>query len=90
MEIDGKEARFLYDTEEIIAAFPLPAKRKIGYAIRLAQEGRKAEWAHPLTGFPEFKGAKVYETCGQISKRTEGGSHVPPQDRGEHPTRQRL
>src|SRR5262249_14367367 len=53
--------RFLYDSEATIAAFPRSAKRSIGVALRLAQLGRKADYARPRTGYPEFRGAKVYE-----------------------------
>jgi phage-related protein len=39
------------NTQEIVSTFPIPVKKKIGYALHFSQVGKKHEDAKPLKGF---------------------------------------
>lgn len=48
-------------TMQAVTDFPPEVKRQVGFALRLAQKGRKPEGVKPLTGEKDFKGAAVLE-----------------------------
>jgi phage-related protein len=50
---------------------PVDARSDIGHGLRLAQQGKKAPSAKPLTGLKEFKGGKVLE----IVSNTDGDTY---------------
>lgn len=54
-----------------LRSLPEDARRDIGHGLSLAQIGRKAPSAKPLTGLKEFKGGKVLE----IVSNTDGDTY---------------
>jgi phage-related protein len=58
-------------TLDDLRSMPEDVRDDIGHGLRLAQEGRKAQSAKPLTGLKEFKGGKVLE----IVSRTDGDTY---------------
>ena len=57
----AKEVVFLYDTKDVLRAFPEEPRIKMGHAIHVAQEGGKVSYAKPLKGIGG--GATVIEIC---------------------------
>lgn len=57
---------WLGDSREKISAFPIPAKKKMGFALRVVQEGETPGIAKPLQGL----GAGVYEIRQNAGKNT--------------------
>jgi phage-related protein len=53
-----KPVVWMGDTKEDLSDFPLDVKKRVGFALRIAQKGGKASYAKPLKG---FKGASVLE-----------------------------
>lgn len=47
----SKQILFLGSSLKDLTAFPLPAKRVIGHALRLAQQGERHADARPMRGF---------------------------------------
>lgn len=58
MGSDDKPLTWMGPTRTLLRQMPADAQRKIGFALRAAQEGRKDTHAVPLTG---FSGAGVLE-----------------------------
>jgi phage-related protein len=54
----SREIVFLGSSKDDVTAFPLPVKRVMGYALRLAQQGERHPDTKPMVG---FKGARVLE-----------------------------
>lgn len=54
----GKPVHFLGSAQADLRAFPLDARKEIGFALYLAQTGDKSHCAVPMVG---FGGAKVLE-----------------------------
>ncbi len=57
----SKDVEFLGDSLERLKKFPEKSRIKMGYAIRVAQEGGKVIYAKPLKGLGG--GATVIEIC---------------------------
>jgi phage-related protein len=71
-----KEMIFLPGTEKALLRLPDEAKQDIGYGIWMAQIGKKASSAKPLTGHKEFKGAKVFEIVSDVDTDTYRGVYT--------------
>jgi phage-related protein len=61
MESDDKPLFWIGSTRRDLREFPEEARRACGYALRLAQQGKKHPDAKPLKG---FSGAGVLEVVG--------------------------
>ncbi|MET1045388.1 MAG: type II toxin-antitoxin system RelE/ParE family toxin [Hyphomicrobium sp.] len=61
MSIAEKKIYWWGSTLKDLRTLPEGARADIGYGLRMAQEGKKAPSAKPLTGLKEFKGSKVLE-----------------------------
>lgn len=55
------ELVWLGRTKQTVSDFPPDVKREVGFALRLAQKGRKPASAKPLKNEKDFKGAAVLE-----------------------------
>ncbi len=55
------ELVWLGRTKQTVSDFPPQVKREVGFALRLAQQGRKSISSKPLTGEKAFRGASVLE-----------------------------
>jgi phage-related protein len=53
-----------------VSDFPLEVKREVGFALRLAQKGRKSASPKPLRSEKDFKGAAVLEIVGDDDGNT--------------------
>ena len=59
-----------------LRGLPEDARGDIGHGLRMAQEGRKATSAKPLTGLKEFKGGKVLEIVSKVEGDTYRGVYT--------------
>ncbi len=70
MNVNYKEPLFRGQTEHFIASLTEPLRRQIGFALWLAQTGKKAPSAKPLVGQQEFRGGKVLEIVSDLDTNT--------------------
>jgi len=71
-----KKIHWWADTLDELRGMPDDVKDGIGHGLRLAQEGKKAQSAKPLTGLKEFKGGKVLEIVSRFDGDTYRGVYT--------------